>query len=120
MKKIITIMLAVACWTPAAATATQPCVTLVALSTDTSDSQPCVWPMCRDEQLKDEELTRISGQSLTGLLPWGGLVPETELVTRIKLWDEGDRVPRLEVLRTPGSMQSSTLPMPGAKTIGGL
>lgn len=58
----------------------------------------------------DEELVQISGQSYYGLLPWQGLVPEMERVTRIKLWDEGNRAPSQQgISKLPGSTCSGSL-----------
>lgn len=116
MKKIIAIALAIICLIPAAGITSPFAAGPVAVATSGSDKQSSgAELMPAEEMIKDEDLTKISGQSSNGLLPWGGLVTEMDMVvSRIKLWDEADRSTiKIDVSRAPGTTQNTFLPAVG-------
>lgn len=119
MKKILALMFA-AYMLPAAAAAFQSATAsqadeVAVLSADSGDCQSVSGFMSAEGAVKEDELVQVSGQSRYDLLPWGGLVPKMEMVTKIKLWDEPDRLPSgIEIYRAPGTIQNG-LPITAAK-----
>lgn len=114
-KKVLAMAFAIVCLLPAAAMTSPSAATpqdaeTAALSLRLEPAAAATVIVPGEGSVSDEELLQISGQSYYGLLPWQGLVPEMETVSRIKLWDEANRVPSQPgISRLPGSFCSGSL-----------